>query len=116
MFSTRLRNLRRDKGVTQQDIANLVGITYQGVGKWERGITTPDFDALVKLSDYFHVSLDYLITGEEQHKPCLSQDEERLVELFRFTDDFGRGTILESAEREAKRVAFSTGKVLRVAT
>mgnify|MGYP002510347163 FL=1 len=64
-FRERLFNLRRQAGLSQEELANLLGLTRQAVQKWEAGTSRPDMDNLTALADYFHVSLDYLVTGRE---------------------------------------------------
>lgn len=64
-FRDRLFDLRRQAGLSQEELANLLGVTRQAVQKWEAGTSRPDMDNLVSLSDYFKVSLDYLVTGRE---------------------------------------------------
>lgn len=62
-FRERLFELRRQAGLSQEELANLLGVTRQAVQKWEAGTSRPDMDNLTALADYFHVSLDYLVTG-----------------------------------------------------
>lgn len=64
-FQERLFNLRRQAGLSQEELANLVGVTRQAVQKWEAGTSRPDMDNLVSLAEYFKVSLDFLVTGKE---------------------------------------------------
>lgn len=64
-FRERLFELRRQAGLSQEELANLLGLTRQAVQKWEAGTSRPDMDNLVSLADYFQVSLDFLITGKE---------------------------------------------------
>ncbi len=64
-FRERLFDLRRQAGLSQEELANLLGVTRQAVQKWEAGTSRPDMDNLTALADYFHVSLDYLVTGRE---------------------------------------------------
>lgn len=64
-FRERLFELRRQAGLSQEELANLLGVTRQAVQKWEAGTSRPDMDNLTALADYFHVSLDYLVTGRE---------------------------------------------------
>lgn len=64
-FRERLFELRRQTGLSQEELANLLGVTRQAVQKWEAGTSRPDMDNLVSLADYFKVSLDYLVTGRE---------------------------------------------------
>lgn len=63
-FSQRLFALRRQTGLSQEELANLLGVTRQAVQKWETGASRPDMDNLTALADYFQVSLDYLIRGD----------------------------------------------------
>ena len=64
-FEHRLYELRRSKGISQEELANVVGVSRQAVQKWESGVSRPDMDNLLSLSSYFHVSLDYLIKGTD---------------------------------------------------
>lgn len=64
-FRDRLFELRRQAGLSQEELANLLGLTRQAVQKWEAGTSRPDMDNLTALASYFHVSLDYLVAGRE---------------------------------------------------
>ena len=68
-FRQRLFDLRRQAGLSQEELANLLGVTRQAVQKWEAGTSRPDMDNLVSLAEYFQVSLDYLVTGKEPSPP-----------------------------------------------
>ncbi len=68
-FRDRLFDLRRQAGLSQEELANLMGVTRQAVQKWEAGTSRPDMDNLASLADYFQVSLDYLVTGKETSPP-----------------------------------------------
>ena len=68
-FRERLFDLRRQAGLSQEELANLLGVTRQAVQKWEAGTSRPDMDNLVSLADYFKVSLDYMVTGNEPTPP-----------------------------------------------
>lgn len=60
-FSYVLRKLREEKGLSQKDIAEHLGITRQAVAFYELGKREPDYQILRKLADYFGVSIDYLL-------------------------------------------------------
>ncbi len=64
-FQQRLNRLRRERGLSQEDLAEVVGVTRQAVQKWESGASRPDMDNLAALARYFGVTLDYLVLGEE---------------------------------------------------
>lgn len=61
MFAKRLKQLRKNKKITQEDMSNMLGISRQGYGKYENGKAEPDHDTLVKIANYFKVSADYLL-------------------------------------------------------
>ena len=60
-FKDRLRELRKEKGVFQQEIAALVGTSKMAVSHWEKGHSEPSIAQLIILSDFFGVSVDFLI-------------------------------------------------------
>ncbi len=64
-FEHRLFELRRAKGISQEELAGVVGVSRQAVQKWESGVSRPDMDNLVALSEYFDVTLDYLLKGTQ---------------------------------------------------
>ena len=68
-FETRLYELRKKAGLSQEELANLVGVSRQAVQKWEAGTSRPDVDNLTALAGYFNVTLDWLITGREAERP-----------------------------------------------
>ena len=68
-FRERLFELRRQAGLSQEELANLLNVTRQAVQKWEAGTSRPDMDNLMSLAEYFQVSLDYLVTGKEPTPP-----------------------------------------------
>ncbi|MCX2854239.1 MULTISPECIES: helix-turn-helix domain-containing protein [Bacillus] len=65
MFSERLKKIRKLK-YSQQEMADFLGITRQGYGKYETGKAEPDLATLNKISDILGVSTDYLIKGDER--------------------------------------------------
>jgi len=60
-FGKRLKQLRRERGVSQEFIAERLGISRQAVSKWESDTAQPDLDNLVKLSEVLEVSVDTLV-------------------------------------------------------
>lgn len=64
-FQQRLYELRKQSGLSQEGLADLLGVSRQAVQKWEAGTSRPDLDNLAALAQYFNVSLDYLVTGQE---------------------------------------------------
>nr|WP_308741977.1 helix-turn-helix transcriptional regulator [uncultured Anaerocolumna sp.] len=62
-IAERIQNLRKTKGISQEELANEVGVSRQAVSKWESGQSTPDIEKIIIMSDYFEVTTDYLIKG-----------------------------------------------------
>ncbi|WP_299090443.1 helix-turn-helix transcriptional regulator [uncultured Metabacillus sp.] len=73
MFANRLKSLRLARKLTQDDVAKMLGITRQGYGHYENPNSKrePDHATTQKLAEIFNVSIDYLITGEDQAYPQL---------------------------------------------
>ena len=67
----RLRDLREDRDVTQGQIAKLLGTTQQQYSKYEKGVQEIPVHHLMKLADFYNVSVDYLLgrTGEKKPYP-----------------------------------------------
>lgn len=63
-IAQRLAEMRREKGFSQEELANLLGLSRQAVSKWERGESAPDMANLIALADLYEVTLDELIRGE----------------------------------------------------
>ncbi len=77
IFSTNLKTLRKKQDVTQEQLANYLGVSPQAVSKWENG-NYPEGDLLPKISDYFGVSISFLY-GQEKQKVSIEQE---LLDLF----------------------------------
>lgn len=68
MLSERIYTLRRKQGLSQEQLAEKIGVSRQAISKWEGGLSTPELDKLKALSDCFGVTLDEL-TSEEKGVP-----------------------------------------------
>lgn len=60
-FNEKLIELRKSKGLSQDELGNELGVSRQTISKWELAQSYPDFQRLVLLSDYFGLSLDALV-------------------------------------------------------
>lgn len=61
MQFSRLKIFRKQKGLTQEEIAEKLGVSRQAVAKWERGETMPDIESCLKLADIYETTVDILI-------------------------------------------------------
>ena len=78
VFSTQLQKLRKAKGVTQEQLADYLGVSFQAVSKWENG-SYPDGDLLPRIAKFFGISIDYLY-GDEQEQMTM---EDRIKEYLK---------------------------------
>ena len=61
----RIAELRKSFCMNQEELASKLGVTFQAISKWETGATYPDIELLPIISQHFHVSVDYLLLGDE---------------------------------------------------
>lgn len=85
-FAKQLVTLRKARGLTQQDLADLLDVQPRLVGRWEQGQGKPQFDYLLKLSDVLEVSLDQLLRGEGVGLPTPDIRNRKLKELCQRVD------------------------------
>lgn len=64
-MADRIQYLRKAKGLSQEELADRVGVSRQAVSKWESGQSTPDLEKIIILSDIFGVTTDYILKGIE---------------------------------------------------
>lgn len=73
-FGERLRRLRKERDITQTVLAEHIGVVPSAIGKYERiPESYPSVDALIKIAEYFNVSIDYLLRGVE-FKPAIENN------------------------------------------
>lgn len=61
MYFQRIRDMREDADLTQEQVARILGIAQTVYSRYERGAQTIPLSLLIQLADYYHVSLDYLV-------------------------------------------------------
>lgn len=64
-LSERLQKLRKKSGDSQEQLAEKLGVSRQAVSKWENGQGSPDLDNIIKISENYDVSTDYLLKGTQ---------------------------------------------------
>jgi len=67
----RIQNLRKTKGISQEDLADKIGVSRQAVSKWESEQSLPDIDKVIMLSEFFEVTTDYILKGIETEKQAV---------------------------------------------
>lgn len=104
MIDSRIKELRKEKSLSQEKLAKKLGVSRSTVSMWEIEQSEPDIQALIKLSSVFDCSLDYL-TGKSNIKKELSEnresitaDEQKLLDYFRSLNEEGQYILLSQAE------------------
>ena len=78
-IADRIQSLRKAKGMSQEELADAVGVSRQAVSKWESEQATPDLDKVVIMSDVFEVTTDYLLKGIE---PVKTDDHKTMADVL----------------------------------
>lgn len=93
LFYEKIKNLRVEKGLYQRELADLIKTSNSTICDWERGRCEPSIQDLIKLSNIFNCSVDYLIGNEDDFGIISSADnnltyeENRIIEIYRTLSD-----------------------------
>ena len=79
-LSEKLYSLRKKSGLSQEQLAEQLSVSRQAISKWEAGQSVPESDKLVTISNYFNVSLDYLMKETEEDQPATKEPAENLMQ------------------------------------
>lgn len=82
MIAEILRRERKQKGITQQEAAEIFNVTRQTISNWENERNYPDIPTLVAISEYYEISLDYLMKGDNRYMAKMKK-EARLMQSIR---------------------------------
>ncbi|WP_179211812.1 helix-turn-helix domain-containing protein [Ligilactobacillus murinus] len=66
MFNIRLKELRHEKGLTQDELGKILNVSGKTIGTWERDSRQPNIETINELADFFGVTADYLLGRDEQ--------------------------------------------------
>ena len=87
-ISERLQELRKKEGYSQEQVAEMLGLSRQAISKWESGQGKPEIDNIIKLTEIYHVSADYILLGTEKvsvpvpEKKELSQEYKKAIGII----------------------------------
>lgn len=104
-----LKGLRIEKGISQQQLAALLGLSQQSINKYENHQVEPDITTLCAMADFFHCSIDYLVGRSSQreetlsHPYNLSYEEAMIVDCFRELSRTERTCIATLVEIHTKK-------------
>jgi len=81
-LAERLRELRKQKGLSQTELGERVGVHYTHIGRYERGVSRPAADTLKRLADALGVSGDYLLEGAVEEAARARFEDRELLQQF----------------------------------
>lgn len=110
----RLKELRTEKNLTQEEVAKEIGTSQTNIGRWEKGLNEPSSSFVVKLANFFEVSTDYLLGRSDDFgnvtvttaspSAVLTPDEQEILETYRNLPPHRRKTFMlfvESCNEES---------------
>ena len=74
-----LKKLRKEKGITQEQLAEILNVSGRTVSRWETGNNMPDISILVDIADYYDISIPEIISGERKSEMMNEEEEERKI-------------------------------------
>lgn len=105
-FANNLKTIRKNAGLTQEQLADQLNISAQAVSRWEKGTAMPDISQLPVLANLFHVTIDSMLDVDIEHK------EEKIQEIIDKVLDLDDGeTYLDRIEKYKKYVQLYPGDV-----
>ena len=83
-----LRDLRKEKGVTQEELAEKMMVSNRTVSRWETGSNLPDIEILIELSDYYDVDLREILDGERKGENNMDKDlKDTVIKVADYKDE-----------------------------
>ena len=97
-----LKQLRKEKGLTQEQLAEHFYVSSRTVSRWETGSNMPDVDVLIELADFYDVDIREIIDGGRKSENMNSEIKETLLKVAKYAD-------AEKQKLKAKMLNFSVG-------
>lgn len=76
-----LKILRKENNLTQEQLAEMLGVTNRSVSRWENGVNMPDFDLVIEIANYFDISIDEFLDGERKVDMIDKETEQTLIKV-----------------------------------
>lgn len=76
-----MKELRNEKQLTQEQLAEMFGVTNRSVSRWENGVNMPDFDVVIEMANYYDVSIEEIL-DEERRKEMVDKEDVSLGLVF----------------------------------
>jgi len=107
LIGKRIKELRKKKGLNQSEIGEIIGLTYSTVSSIESERCEPTSKVIMKLSELFEVSTDYLLFGIESEQ-IISENEQEILDVLR-KDEAMTNAVMEVAKVKKKAMSYLSG-------
>lgn len=105
-FGSRLKDKRKELGITQPELAKLLGVSQSAIGSWETDTNSPRATLLYDLFDILHCDANYLFQDETRalyKNEATPEEFENIIKKYRDLDDHGREMVDFTIEKEYER-------------
>lgn len=82
-----LKTVRKNKGLTQEELAEKLGVSRRSVSRWETGANLPDIDLMIELADFYDVDLRDMLTGKTEDEPVDQQLKETALMVAEYGNE-----------------------------
>ena len=82
-----LKELRKEKGITQEQFAEILGVSGRTVSRWETGYNMPDLDVLIQIADYYDVEIREMLDGERRSERMNKEMEETVLKVADYSNE-----------------------------
>lgn len=89
-----LKELRKEKNITQEELADKMGVSRRTVSRWETGSNMPDMDILIDISDFYEVDLREILDGERKEIKMDNETKETVLKVAEFSNE-EKGNIMK---------------------
>ncbi|MGB9780652.1 helix-turn-helix domain-containing protein [Caldanaerobacter sp.] len=103
----RIKDLRAEKGISQNELAKALGLTQQAISAYENGLREPDLETLQKIADFFNVSIDYLLGRSDIRNPTdeITEAVEDDPELLEFWNELKQREDLKLLFKQTRKLS-----------
>ena len=85
-IGTFLKELRKEKELTQEQLAETLNVSRRTISRWETGSNMPDLDLLMEMADLYRVDLRELLNGERKNEPMNAELKETVMQVAEYSN------------------------------
>lgn len=82
-----IKKLRKEKDLTQEKLAEVLGVSNRSISRWENGVNMPDLDLLMEMAKFFDISIEEVLDAERKEDIMDEKKEESLLKVAEYSND-----------------------------